>query len=123
MTHRKVYCKEVLDNHPRYPNTLEEFKKQGVQKKYETLFVKIKRKRVKTDIKNRKEFSQYIEDLFNSDETKNKNIAISKLMQLEFLSESLEQKDQKEFWTDMLYISLKKNRKLRDIFAPHGKLF
>jgi hypothetical protein len=115
--------KKFENNYSKYPNTLEEFKKQGVQKKYETLFVKIKRKRVKTDIKNRKEFSQYIEDLFNSDETKNKNIAISKLMQLEFLSEALEQKDQKEFWTDMLYISLKKNRKLSDIFAPHGKLF
>ena len=111
------------NDYSKYPNTLEKFKEGGVEKKYQTLFAKIKRKGVKTDIKDETQFSQYIEDLFNSDETKNKNIAIIKLMQLEFLSEALEQKDQKEFWTDMLYISLKKNRKLSDIFAPHGKLF
>jgi len=52
----------------------------------------------------------------------NKYLANSKLMQLEFIWQVLQitpSNNYEEFWTDMIWISLKKGKD----FAPHGKLF
>jgi hypothetical protein len=52
----------------------------------------------------------------------NKYLANSKLMQLEFIWQVLQitpSNNFEEFWTDMIWISLKKGKD----FAPHGKLY
>jgi len=40
------------------------------------------------------------------------------LMQLHFFSDVLSNRKDAEFWTDLLYLSLKVGKR----FAPHGKL-
>jgi hypothetical protein len=88
------------------------------------MFERVKRNsNVKTDITNGNDFVQQIDYMFSSNDKTAENLATIKLMELSFLDSALKQSDQEEFWTDLLYLSLKKNRKLSDSFAPHGKLF
>ena len=58
--------------------------------------------------------------MYRSNDQKIMSVAQSKLMQLHFFSDVLSKtKDkQEEFWTDLLYLSLKVGKR----FAPHGKL-
>ena len=82
------------------------------------MFEKISNK-VETNVKNSTEFLQVIEDKFNSDKP---FVATSKLMQLHFLDEVFKIRSNKkftEFWTDMLFLSIKKG----DRFGPFGKLY
>lgn len=91
---------------------------------YKKMFERVKRNsNVKTDITNGNDFVQQIDYMFSSNDKTTENLATIKLMELSFLDSALKQSDQEEFWTDLLYLSLKKNRKLSDSFAPHGKLF
>ena len=82
------------------------------------MFERISNK-VETNVKNSTEFLQVIEDKFNSDKP---FVATSKLMQLHFLDEVFKIRSNKkftEFWTDMLFLSIKKG----DRFGPFGKLY
>lgn len=96
------------------------------KEKYKKMYDKVKsHQNVKTDstISSGSDFVTEIENMFQANDKKTNNLAIIKLMELSFLHSALEQQDQEEFWTDLLYLSLKKNRKLSDSFAPHGKLY
>ena len=109
------------NKHQNYPKSLSDFSKSidGRNKNdYKQMFERISNK-VETNVKNSTEFLQVIEDKFNSDKP---FVATSKLMQLHFLDEVFKIKSNKkftEFWTDMLFLSIKKG----DKFGPFGKLY
>ena len=109
------------NKHQNYPKSLSDFSKtiDGRNKNdYKQMFERISNK-VETNVKNSTEFLQVIEDKFNSDKP---FVATSKLMQLHFLDEVFKIRSNKkftEFWTDMLFLSIKKG----DRFGPFGKLY
>ena len=109
------------NKHQNYPKSLSDFSKSidGRNKNdYKQMFERISNK-VETNVKNSTEFLQVIEDKFNSDKP---FVATSKLMQLHFLDEVFKIRSNKkftEFWTDMLFLSIKKG----DRFGPFGKLY
>jgi hypothetical protein len=99
-----------------YPKTTEEFErdKRDYKKMYDIL---------KSNIEGTKdyfEFKDAILAMYNSGNKKTIAIAQSKLMQLHFFSDvaSKCKGKESEFWTDLLYLSLKVGNR----FAPHGKL-
>tara|TARA_B100001287_G_scaffold269373_1_gene266786 strand:+ start:110 stop:1543 length:1434 start_codon:yes stop_codon:yes gene_type:complete len=110
-----------LDKHQNYPKNLSDFVKKidGRDKNdYKQMFDRVSKK-VTTNVKDSKEFLTVMEDKFNSDKP---FVATSKLMQLHFLDEVFKIKSDKkftEFWTDMLFLSIKKG----DRFGPFGKLY
>ena len=110
-----------LDKHQNYPKNLNDFVKKidGRDKNdYIKMFDRVSKK-VTTNVKDSKEFLTVMEDKFNSDKP---FVATSKLMQLHFLDEVFKINSDKkftEFWTDMLFLSIKKG----DRFGPFGKLY
>ena len=104
------------NKHQNYPKNIEEF---GQSKKhYENMFNNIRTK-VTTDCKDGDEFVEVIVKIFVGEKPW---VAQSKLMQLTFLDHALKVSPKKkytEFWTDMLFISIKKG----DRFGPFGKLY
>ena len=87
-------------------------------KDYKSYFSAIQDK-VDTDCKDADEFVKVIGLIFSGDKPW---VAQSKLMQLEFLYYALKIKPEKkysEFWTDMLFLSIKKG----DRFGPFAKLY
>ena len=87
-------------------------------KDYKSYFTAIQSK-VTTDCKDANEFAKLIGLIFSGDKPW---VAQSKLMQLEFLYYALQIKPEKkysEFWTDMLFLSIKKG----DRFGPFAKLY
>ena len=104
----------VNDNN-KYPKTKDEFlnDRRDYEKMYKSL------NGVITGTKNYAEFKSRIISMYESKNSKSKGVAQSKLMQLHFFSDALaKKKNEPEFWTDMLYLSLKVGKR----FAPHGKL-
>ena len=89
-------------------------------KDYKSYFTFIQNKKnLTTDCKDANEFAQVITNIFSGDKPW---VAQSKLMQLEFLYYALQIKPEKiysEFWTDMLFLSIKKG----DRFGPFAKLY
>ena len=117
------------NKHQNYPKNLDEFLNKNISgkdlKTYKSYFTAI-RTHVTTDCKNADEFVEVISDIFNADENKGGRpwVAQSKLMQLTFIWHDLKikQKSEKiysEFWTDMLFLSIKKG----DRFGPFAKLY
>ena len=104
------------NRHQNYPKNIEEF---GQSKKhYENMFNNIRTK-VTTDCKDGDEFVEVIVKIFVGEKPW---VAQSKLMQLTFLDHALKITDKRkytEFWTDMLFLSIKKG----DRFGPFGKLY
>ena len=104
------------NRHQNYPKNIEEF---GQSKKhYENMFNNIRTK-VTTDCKDGDEFVEVIVKIFVGEKPW---VAQSKLMQLTFLDHALKVSPKKkytEFWTDMVFISIKKG----DRFGPFGKLY
>ena len=111
---------DYLNKHQNYPKSLSDFAKKidGRDKNdYKQMFDRVSKK-VSTNIKD-SEFLAVMEDKFNSDKP---FVATSKLMQLHFLDEVFKINSNKkftEFWTDMLFLSIKKG----DRFGPFGKLY
>ena len=111
---------DYLNKHQNYPKSLSDFAKKidGRDKNdYKQMFDRVSKK-VSTNIKD-SEFLTVMEDKFNSDKP---FVATSKLMQLHFLDEVFKINSNKkftEFWTDMLFLSIKKG----DRFGPFGKLY
>lgn len=97
-----------------YPMSEDQFVKNST--KYLKIFSELKMKKV---IKN------YTENQFNEDikyAFRNfPDVANSKLMQMDFIYQilTLSLDEQKEFWTDMFFLSIKKGTG----FGPHGKLY
>ncbi len=120
---------EFKNKHQDYPKNLNEFlyKSPGGRslRDYKTRFNAIK-DHVTTDCNSADEFVEVISDIFNADEKKGGRpwVAQSKLMQLNFIYHDLQIKKKdsklyKEFWTDMLFLSIKKG----DRFGPFAKLY
>jgi len=108
------------NKHKNYPANLDAWSESNgaVVAKYVKMFDAIEKK-VKTDCKDGDEFAQIITNIFSGDK---EWVAQSKLMQLTFLHHALDITDKKkytEFWTDMLFLSIKKG----DRFGPFGKLY
>ena len=108
------------NKHKNYPASLDAWGESNgaVVAKYVKMFNDIDNK-IKTDCKDGDEFARVITNIFSGDK---EWVAQSKLMQLTFLHHALEITDKKkytEFWTDMLFLSIKKG----DRFGPFGKLY
>ena len=102
-------------NNKKYPQDATEFSKNS--QKYKEMFTRVNKK-VDTSCSDEDEFATNIENLFMD----KPYVANSKLMQLTFLDDVLSiDKEEKftEFWTDMVFLSIKKG----DKFGPFGKLF
>lgn len=104
--------KTFTNKHQGYPQTIEEFieDNRDYKKMYNSLKKYIK------GTTSYDQFESMIKEMFESDSAKRRAIAQSKLMQLNFFSDVM--KADSEFWTDLLYMSLKVGKR----FAPHGKL-
>jgi len=110
------------NKHQNYPKNLDEFTKQSIDgkdlKSYKKMFNDIDNK-VNTDCKDADEFVEVVGKIFSGSKPW---VAQSKLMQLTFLHHALDITDKQkytEFWTDMLFLSIKKG----DRFGPFGKLY
>ena len=110
------------NKHQNYPKNLDEFQHKNIAgrdlKSYKTMFSDIRTK-VTTDCKDDDDFVGTIEKIFLGSKPW---VAQSKLMQLTFLNHALDITDKSkytEFWTDMLFLSIKKG----DRFGPFGKLY
>jgi len=116
MLNNRVSGHSFVNKHQDYPETAEDFKNdsRNYEKMYNSLGSKIK------GTSNYAEFRSRILSMYRSNNPKSKAVAQSKLMQLHFFSDVLNQTKGKpeEFWTDLLYLSLKVGKR----FAPHGKL-
>jgi len=112
----KVPGHTFVNKHQNYPETAEEFKNDT--RNYEAMYNILKSKIKGTS--NYAEFRSRILSMYRSNDPKSKAVAQSKLMQLHFFSDVLSKSSGKpeEFWTDLLYLSLKVGKR----FAPHGKL-
>ena len=117
------------NKHQDYPKNNDEFLYSNIKgrdvKTYKKYFTDIQN-HVTTDCKDADEFEEVICDIFNADESKGGRpwVAQSKLMQLTFIWHDLKikkisEKQYSEFWTDMLFLSIKKG----DRFGPFAKLY
>jgi len=109
------YNISFVNKHQEYPQTSEDFydDSRDYEKMYNSLRQYI------TGTSGYIEFRNRIIEMFDSDREKNRLVAQSKLMQLHFFSDALaKNSNSPEFWTDLLYLSLKVGKR----FAPHGKL-
>lgn len=103
------------NTHTDYPKTAAEFTTE--QDEYVKIFKMIKSKGVETVCQKEQDFIQNMNLGFMSEP----HIALSKCMQMKFLSQilSLKKDDLNEFMTDMVFISAKKGKR----FGPFGKLY
>lgn len=103
------------NNHRLYPKTSKEYSK--VSSKFEKMFLRIK-SHVK-GVNSAKDFSNLM--MFALDDEGSSHVAVSKLMQIHFISEvmSLSKNDVNSFMTDMVFLSAKRGKQ----FGPFGKLF
>ena len=118
----RVSKKTFTNKHQGYPQTIEEFidDKRDYKKMYNSLKKYIK------GTTSYDQFESMIREMFESNSAKRRAIAQSKLMQLNFFYDTRDEnikiikgkRKPSEFWTDLLYMSLKVGER----FAPHGKL-
>jgi len=112
------------NRHQDYPKTYDDFMEGNPGgrslRDYKLMFKKLKvADGVETDCRDENDFADTLGKIFLGEEP---YIATSKLMQLYFLdrSERIKPKEKyTEFWTDMLFLSIKKG----DRFGPFGKLY
>lgn len=114
MLKSKIPTHTYVNRHQDYPETADDFKND--KRNYERMYDSLKNNINGT--KNYAEFRSRILKMYRSDNSKSRAVAQSKLMQLHFFSDVLSNKKDAEFWTDLLYLSLKVGKR----FAPHGKL-
>lgn len=116
MLKSRIPTHTFVNRHQDYPETAEDFKNDT--KNYEAMYNKLKSKISGT--KDYSEFRSRILSMYRSNNKKSMAVAQSKLMQLNFFFDVLSANRNKpeEFWTDLLYLSLKVGKR----FAPHGKL-
>ena len=113
--HSKGHRITFVNKHQEYPQTAEEFYDDS--RDYKSMYNSLQK--YITGTKSYDEFKSKIMSMFDSDRVKNRLVAQSKLMQLHFFSDAIvKNSNDPEFWTDLLYLSLKVGNR----FAPHGKL-
>lgn len=105
-----------VNKHQNYPETAEDFKND--KRNYEGMYNTLKSNINGTN--SYAEFRDKILSMYRSGDQKIMSVAQSKLMQLHFFSDVITKckRNPEEFWTDLLYLSLKVGKR----FAPHGKL-
>ena len=120
-----------VNDHNQYPKTADEFINAATAnatgkccftlRQWKNMFTRVKNERVTTGVNNQDQFAQNIQLLYQASPSE----ALSKLMQLTFLDNAVKilksksKEDYTEFWTDMVFLSIKKG----DQFGPFGKLF
>ena len=84
------------------------------------MFTTLKTKMTISGYSDYSKFEKRILEMYDSGDKKSMTVAQSKLMQLDFFYSVLSTPKgrESEFWTDLLYLSLKVGKR----FAPHGKL-
>ena len=109
---------KFINDHSKYPETSEEFKKD--RRDYKKMFTTLKTKMTISGYSDYNKFEKRILEMYDSGDKKSMTVAQSKLMQLDFFYSVLSTPKgrESEFWTDLLYLSLKVGKR----FAPHGKL-
>lgn len=109
---------KFINDHTKYPETADQFEKD--RRDYKKMFNFLRTKMKISGYSSYDKFAQRIFDMYNSGDKKSMTVAQSKLMQLDFFYSVLSTPKgrESEFWTDLLYLSLK----VGDRFAPHGKL-
>tara|TARA_B100002019_G_C21233947_1_gene581671 strand:- start:18 stop:1481 length:1464 start_codon:yes stop_codon:yes gene_type:complete len=109
---------QFINDHSKYPETSEEFKKD--RRDYKKMFTTLKTKMTISGYIDYNKFEKRILEMYDSGDKKSMTVAQSKLMQLDFFYSVLSTPKgrESEFWTDLLYLSLKVGKR----FAPHGKL-
>ena len=113
---------DFKNRHQNYPMDFDQFMTQKIKgrdlKDWKNMYNKVAKKAT-TNCKDADEFVSVLGKKFGSAKPWEAN---SKLMQMHFLSQVLDIKDNKEyteFWTDMVFLSIKKG----DRFGPFGKLY
>ena len=113
---------DFKNRHQNYPMDFDQFMAQSIKgrdlKDWKNMYNKVAKK-VTTNCKDADEFVSIMGKKFGSEKPWEAN---SKLMQMHFLSQVLDITDNKkytEFWTDMVFLSIKKG----DRFGPFGKLY
>ena len=102
--HSNGYRITFVNKHQEYPQTAEEF--YDDRRDYKSMYDKLGNRIQGT--RSYDEFKSKIMTMFDSDRVKNRLVAQSKLMQLHFFSDAIVKNgDKPEFWTDLLYLSLK----------------
>ena len=113
---------DFKNRHQDYPMNFDQFMTQTIKgrdlKDWKNMYNKVAKKAT-TNCSNDDEFVNILGKKFASDKPWEAN---SKLMQMHFLSQVLDITDKTkytEFWTDMVFLSIKKG----DRFGPFGKLY
>ena len=113
---------DFQNKHQNYPMDFDQFMAQSIKgrdlKDWKRMYNKVAKKAT-TNCSNDDEFVNILGKKFASDKPWEAN---SKLMQMHFLSQALDITDKSEyteFWTDMVFLSIKKG----DRFGPFGKLY
>ena len=104
-----------VNDHKQYPQSAEDFLNDS-KRDYLKYFNFVSEKNIKSVGESYEDFEKSIVELYREGK---KNIAISKLMQLNFYYDSsLKNSSNPEFWTDLLYFGMKMGKR----FAPHAKI-
>ena len=113
---------DFKNKHQNYPMDFDQFMAQSINgrdlKDWKNMYNKVAKKAT-TNCKDADEFVSILGKKFGSEKPWEAN---SKLMQMNFLSQVLDITDKPkytEFWTDMVFLSVKKG----DRFGPFGKLY
>ena len=113
---------DFKNRHQNYPMNFDQFMTQTIKgrdlKEWKSMYNKVAKKAT-TNIGDADEFATNLGKVFATEKPWEAN---SKLMQLHFLSQVLDityKTEYTEFWTDMLFLSVKKG----DRFGPFGKLY
>jgi hypothetical protein len=107
-----------INDNGKYPKTLSELERDG--RDYKKMFNMLKTRVKISGYSKYEDFEERIIEMYKSNDKKSMSVAQSKLMQLDFFYSTLSTSNgnKAEFWTDLLYLSLKVGKR----FAPHGKL-
>ena len=107
--------KEFSNNHSNYPHEIDKKNEKAWEKKYNY----VKKQTKNTSWPDWEEFKEYIND-FKKD--KKPQLAVSKLMQIDFYYDALNNyssaQDYADFWIALLHLGMK----VGDRFAPHAKI-
>ena len=117
LVHAKGSSKEFKNDHGRYPKQI--VLGEDTLKKWEKKYEFVKQKSKSTSWESWDEFEDYLEDFYKQ---KKPQIAISKLMQIDFYYDAFTNytSDQAlaDFWIALLHLGMK----VGDRFAPHAKI-
>jgi len=114
----KGSSREFSNNNSNYPHDLKKFKGQAKEWKIKYNFVKSESSSG-SEWLSWNEFDEYINEFY---QTKKPQLAVTKLMQIDFYYDSFKNyttnKDAADFWIALLHLGMK----VGDRFAPHAKI-